>query len=158
MAVRTSAALLAYRHDAAGRIEVFLTHMGGPFWAHRDLAAWSIPKGEYDAGTEDPLAVARREFREEIGVAAPVGGVIDLGECRQPSGKRIRTFAVPTAEPLAFVSSNTFTLEWPRGSGHLREFPETDDAQWFDLPTAAAKLVPGQVPILDALVRAVDRP
>lgn len=151
MAATTSAGLLAHRLDPSGRIEVFIAHMGGPFWSHRDLAAWSIPKGEYEAAQEDPFDVARREFAEEIGIAPPDGEVIDLGVCRQPSGKRIRTFAVAATAPLAFVASNTFELQWPPGSGVIREFPEVDDAQWFDLRTAALKLVPGQVPIVDAL-------
>lgn len=151
MTVTTSAGLLAYRRCEAGRLDVFLVHMGGPIWSHRGDGAWSVPKGEYDAAGEDPIAVAGREFTEETGLAVPSGPWLDLGECRQPSGKRIRTFAVETGEPLAFVSSNTFTMEWPRGSGVLGEFPEVDDARWFDLPTAAVKLVPGQVPILEAL-------
>lgn len=149
MAAKTSAGLLPYRRQP--QLEVFLVHMGGPFWAHRHNGSWSIPKGEYDAATEDPLAVARREFTEETGLPVPAGDVADLGEFRQPSGKRIRTFAVATGEPLVFVGSNTFALEWPRGSGVLREFPEVDNAAWFDLPTAGVKLVPGQVPILTAL-------
>lgn len=149
MARASSAGLLAYR--IAHRPEVYLVHMGGPFWAHRRDGAWSIPKGEYDPRAEEPLAVARREFTEETGMPAPQGAVTDLGEFRQPGGKRIRAFAVATAEPMAFAGSNTFELEWPRGSGIVRHFPEVDDAAWFDLAAAAGKLVPGQVPILAAL-------
>jgi predicted NUDIX family NTP pyrophosphohydrolase len=46
---------------------VLLVHPGGPFWHKKDVGAWSIPKGEYGAG-EKPEEVARREFREEIGI------------------------------------------------------------------------------------------
>ena len=79
MAVKTSAALLAYRYDEESLLQVFLGHMGGPFWQHRDDGGWSIPKGEYDAAAEHPEEVAAREFAEEIGVAAPEGTRLDLG-------------------------------------------------------------------------------
>ena len=146
----TSAALLLHRQGVAG-LEVFLGHMGGPFWSHRDDGAWSIPKGLYDPAVEDPLAAARREFAEEIGVAAPDGEAVDLGEFVQPSGKRVRTFAQQVHEPVEFVASNHFELEWPRGSGVLASFPEIDRAAWFPIEAARTKVVGGQVPILDAL-------
>jgi predicted NUDIX family NTP pyrophosphohydrolase len=146
----TSAALLLHRRGAAGP-EVFLGHMGGPFWGHRDEGAWSIPKGLYDPALEDPLDAARREFAEEIGIVAPGGEVVDLGEFVQPSGKRVRTFAQEVHEPVAFVGSNYFELEWPRGSGVIAAFPEIDRADWFPIDAARAKVVGGQVPILDAL-------
>lgn len=148
---KTSSALLAYRVDVHGAVNVFVGHMGGPFWANKDDGGWSIPKGEYDPLEEDPVDVARREFAEEIGVPAPSGGLTDLGTFVQPSGKRIRAFAVRGDEALAFVASNTFNLEWPRGSGRMRAFPEIDRAGWFPLAVARHKVVPGQVPILDAL-------
>lgn len=146
----TSAALLLHRRGPSG-IEVFLGHMGGPFWEQRDEGAWSIPKGLFDADHEDPLAAARREFAEEIGVEAPEGEVIDLGEFVQPSGKRVRAFAQQVDAPLEFVASNHFELEWPRGSGQLRSFPEIDRAQWFTIEVARTKVVGGQVAVLDAL-------
>lgn len=159
MPPRTSAALLLYRSPAdpgqpwppVDAVTVLLGHMGGPFWARRDHGGWSIPKGEYDADLEDPLVVARREFAEEIGVAAPDGAALDLGVHVQPSGKRIVAFAQHVVEQLAWVSSNEFQLEWPRGSGQVRGFPEVDRAEWFPLEAARSRLVPGQVPILDAL-------
>lgn len=159
MAPRTSAALLLYRSptdpgqpwpDPDG-VSVLLGHMGGPFWSRRDHGAWSVPKGEYDQEVEDALVVARREFAEEIGVPAPDAEAIDLGVHVQPSGKRIRAFAQHAVQPVQWVSSNEFQLEWPRGSGQLRGFPEIDRAEWFPLEDARARLVPGQVPILDAL-------
>jgi predicted NUDIX family NTP pyrophosphohydrolase len=159
MAVATSAGLLAYDIRPAGVVRVFLGHMGGPFWARRDEGSWSIPKGEYDAATEEPLAVARREFGEEIGVPAPSGPVLDLGEWRQRSGKRLRVFAVATDEPtLRFVGSNTFELEWPRGSGRIGVYPEIDRAEWRTVDEARRLVVAGQAPVLDALLEAVRAP
>jgi predicted NUDIX family NTP pyrophosphohydrolase len=152
---KTSAALLAYRIDSAGVVRVFLGHMGGPFWAGRDEGGWSIPKGEYTVGDEVPVDVARREFTEEIGVPPPEGDLIDLGVFVQPSGKRITAFAVPAEASLAFVASNEFELEWPRGSGRIRSFPEIDRAEWFSLEDARRKVVGGQVPILDSLALAL---
>ncbi len=150
MAVTTSAALLAYRYDAGAPV-VFLGHMGGPFWQHKDEGGWSIPKGEYDQAVEAPQDVARREFAEEIGVPAPEGDLLDLGVFIQPSRKRIRAYAVQADAGLRYVASNTFELEWPRGSGRISAFPEIDRAAWFGLDEARAKVVKGQIPILDAL-------
>jgi predicted NUDIX family NTP pyrophosphohydrolase len=147
---KRSAALLVYRRRGEDGLEVLLGHMGGPFWARKDARAWSIPKGEY-GDAEDPLAAARREFEEEIGSPAPRGDVVDLGEQRQPGGKVIVTYAVEGDLDLSGFHSNTFTLEWPRGSGQIREFPEIDRAEWMPLDRASEKLVKGQVPILDAL-------
>jgi predicted NUDIX family NTP pyrophosphohydrolase len=147
---RRSAALLVYRRGGEDGLEVLIGHMGGPFWARKQARAWSIPKGEYD-GAEAPLAAARREFEEEIGSPAPGGPVADLGELRQPGGKVIVTFAVEGDLDLSGFRSNTFTMEWPRGSGQVREFPELDRAEWMSLGRAAEMLVKGQVPILGAL-------
>jgi predicted NUDIX family NTP pyrophosphohydrolase len=149
MAPVTSAALLVHRESGLG-LEVFLGHMGGPFWSSKDAGAWSIPKGLYDPAQEDAVVAARREFAEEIGIEPPSGPVIDLGEFVQPSRKRIRAFAIAGPQ-VRFVASNTFRMHWPPGSGNLESFPEIDRAQWFDLPRARAVIMPGQVPILDAL-------
>ena len=124
--------------------------MGGPFWARQDDRAWSIPKGEYERG-EDALAAAEREFAEELGIAAPDGPRIALGELRQPSGKVVTVWAVEADVDLAGFDPGTFELEWPRGSGTIQAFPEIDRAEWFGLATARAKLVSGQVPFLDRL-------
>jgi predicted NUDIX family NTP pyrophosphohydrolase len=150
---RTSAALLAFNLADSGQVRAFLGHMGGPFWESKDDGGWSIPKGEYNAATEDPMEAARREFAEEIGVPAPVGDLTDLGVHRQPSGKHIRCFAVAVEalESLRYVASNEFTLEWPRHSGIVRSYPEIDRAEWFPLAEARHKLVSGQVRILTAL-------
>jgi len=153
-----SAGILLYRQDpsgpagAADGLQVWIAHMGGPFWARKDAHAWSLPKGEYADG-EDPLAAALREFAEEIGTAAPDVEYRLLGEFRQPSGKLITVFAAPAAgfAPEA-ITSNTFPLEWPKGSGRIQHYPEIDDARWFPEQEARHKLVKGQLPILDALV------
>jgi predicted NUDIX family NTP pyrophosphohydrolase len=146
---RLSAGLLLYR-VREDTVEVMLVHMGGPYWERKDAGAWSIPKGEYER-SEAPLAAARREFAEETGLMAPAREPADLGTVKQPSGKLIRAFAVEgDADPSA-IRSNSFELEWPRGSGRVQEFPEVDRAEWFELESARAKLVGGQVPFLDAL-------
>jgi predicted NUDIX family NTP pyrophosphohydrolase len=147
MAVRHSAGLIPCR--ATG--EVFLVHMSGPYWQHKDIGAWSIAKGEYDPSVEDPREVAAREFAEEVGMPAPDGPWADVGQIRMPSGKRVRVYAVQTDQDLVFVSSNLFEMEWPPHSGRRQSFPETDDAAWFTRDQARHKLVSGQVPILDAL-------
>lgn len=148
--LKLSAGLLPYRHRG-GQVEVFIVHPGGPFWAHKDAGAWSIAKGEYEPD-EDPLAAARREFAEEVGMAAPPGEVSPLGEIKQPSGKRITVYALEADFEVATVRSNTFTLEWPRGSGRQQEFPEVDDARWMDLAAARVALIAGQREFLDRLI------
>lgn len=150
-----SAALLLHR-EVDGAVEVFLGHMGGPFWARKDAGGWSIPKGEFVPDAEDPADAARREFAEEIGLVW-AGPVERLGEFRQPSGKVLVVHVARADRPVEFVASNEFTLEWPRGSGRLRSFPEIDRARWFGITEARSKLVTGQVPILDALVAALER-
>jgi predicted NUDIX family NTP pyrophosphohydrolase len=152
---RRSAGLLVYRRDAAGGLEVLIAHMGGPFWARKDAAAWSIPKGELDDG-EEPRAAAVREYREELGLAPPAGELLDLGEVRQSGGKLVSAFAVAGDVDPAAVVPGTFLLEWPRGSGVTREVPEVDRVAWFDLETAGVKLVKGQVPLLARLRDAVS--
>jgi predicted NUDIX family NTP pyrophosphohydrolase len=148
---RTSAALLLYRRRGDG-LEVLIVHPGGPFWAKKDAGAWSLPKGEYGEG-EDPLAVARREFAEELGQSPPDGDVTDLGEIRQAGGKRVRGFAVEGDCDADACVSNEFEMEWPPKSGRLQSFPEVDRAEWVAVDVARRKLNGGQVPLLDRLVR-----
>jgi predicted NUDIX family NTP pyrophosphohydrolase len=144
-----SAGLLLYRRTE-GRIEALLVHPGGPYWSKRDDGAWSIPKGEHD-DHEDPLEVARREFREELGTEAPAGTPTPLGEIRQRGGKRVRAWALEGDLDASTVRSNTFSLEWPPHSGATREFPEVDRAAWFDLDTARRKLLSSQAAFVDRL-------
>lgn len=136
-------------------MEVLLVHPGGPYWANKDEHAWSVPKGEYAEG-EDPLAVARREFEEELGTSAPDGEPIDLGEVTQSGGKRVRAWALAGDLDASVVTSNTFEMEWPPRSGRTQEFPEVDRAAWFDLETARGKLHTAQAGLLDALVERLD--
>jgi predicted NUDIX family NTP pyrophosphohydrolase len=152
VAAKRSAGILLYRFTAD--VEVLIGHMGGPFWARKDLAAWSIPKGEYDEG-EDPLNVARREFGEELGSPVPPGELIELGTIKQPSGKLITCWALAADFDATSAVSNTFVLEWPKGSGTMQEFPEIDRAEWYDIATARTKLVRGQVGFLDLLLERV---
>ena len=146
---RTSAGILLYRRRPAGP-EVLLGHMGGPFWAKKDDGGWSIPKGEHGPD-EEPIAVARREFEEELGSPVPADELVPLGELRVTSGKRLTVWAAEGDLDAAAARSNTFELEWPPRSGRLQEFPEIDRAAWFRLDEAASKLVAGQVPFLDRL-------
>jgi predicted NUDIX family NTP pyrophosphohydrolase len=146
---RTSAGILLYRFRPAGP-EVLLGHMGGPFWAKKDDGGWSIPKGEHGPD-EDPLAVARREFEEELGQPVPAQELVALGTQKVTSGKVLAVWAGEGDLDATAAVSNTFELEWPPRSGRMQEFPEIDRADWFGLDAARSKLVTGQVPFLDRL-------
>ena len=138
---KTSAGLLLYRHKD-GALDVLLVHPGGPFWAHKDEGAWSIPKGEFEPG-EDPLDAARREFTEETSLSA-AGDFVPLKPLKQPSGKVVHAWAVKGDCDPARVRSNTFVLKG-------REYPEIDRAAWFGLAEARKKILRGQVGFLDEL-------
>ncbi len=138
---KTSAGLLMFRRRG-GEPEVLLVHPGGPFWAHKDNGAWSIPKGEVEAG-EDLLSSARREFAEETGFRAE-GPFISLTPLRQQSGKVVHAWAVEGDADPERLRSNMVSLEWPPKSGRRREFPEVDRAAWFSLGQAEQKILPGQ--------------
>jgi predicted NUDIX family NTP pyrophosphohydrolase len=133
-----------------GSLEVLLVHPGGPFWKKRDLGAWSIPKGEIGEG-EEPLDVARREFREETG-ARPEGDFVELRPVKQKGGKIVRAWAVESDLDPERIESNTFTIEWPPGSGKTAEFPEVDRAGWFTVEEARDKINPAQVGLIDEFV------
>ncbi len=145
-----SAGILMYRHGDAGLV-VLLVHPGGPFWRNRDLGAWSIPKGELDAG-EDPQAAARREFAEELGVAA-AGPLRPLGQVRQRGGKIVLAYALEGSLDVGSVRSNEIPIEWPPRSGRTIQVPEIDRADWFALPLAREKILASQRPFLDRLER-----
>lgn len=147
-----SAGILLYRF-VDGCLEVMLVHPGGPYWVRKDEGAWTLPKGLCEAG-EDPLAAARREFREETGFEVD-GRLVGLGELRQPSGKIVHAWAVEQDVDPAGIISNTFSLEWPPKSGITRQFPEVDRGQWFGLAEARRKILRGQAGFLDRLVRRV---
>jgi predicted NUDIX family NTP pyrophosphohydrolase len=152
-ATARSAGILLHRR-LGGRLEVLLVHPGGPFWAKRDDGVWSIPKGEYAPG-EDPLAAARREFQEELGIAAPAGQAEDLGEIRQRSGKRVHAFALEGTLDAERITSNTCLIEWPPRSGRSMEIPEVDRAAWFTVEEAREKIIPAQAELLERLAERV---
>jgi predicted NUDIX family NTP pyrophosphohydrolase len=155
--MKRSAGILLHR-DGIDGLEVWIAHMGGPFWARKEEHAWSVPKGELDEGETDDLAVARREFAEEIGHPAPETDYVALGEFRYASGKVVAVFtaAAPDFAP-AEVRSNTFEVEWPPRSGRRQAFPEIDRAEWTPLPLARRRLVAGQAPALDMLRELLGR-
>jgi predicted NUDIX family NTP pyrophosphohydrolase len=146
---KRSAGILLYRRRTKGP-EVLLVHPGGPFWAKKDLGAWSIPKGEYEEG-EDPRACALREFEEELGAPPPAGELAVLGTAKQAGGKVVTAWAAEGEIDPANVQSNTFELEWPPRSGVVREFPEVDRAQWFSLAEARRRINPAQTVFVDRL-------
>lgn len=148
MAAAKSAGILVFRRRA-GETEVLLVHPGGPFWARRDVGAWSIPKGEYSAD-EDPEAAARREFTEETGWTIEAG-LKPLGDVRQKAGKTVTAFAAEGDFDPATLKSNGFEMEWPPKSGKRTVFPEIDRAGWFTLAAAREKMIEGQRPLLDRL-------
>jgi predicted NUDIX family NTP pyrophosphohydrolase len=149
---KRSAGILMYRRRGGG-IELLLVHPGGPFWAGKDLGAWSIPKGEH-ATSEDPLAAAIREFAEETGMD-PQGTFLALGEVVQPGRKIVTAFAVEGDFDPAALTSNTFELEWPPKSGRRATFPEIDRAQWFAPDTAREKILKAQRDFIARLIEAV---
>ncbi len=144
---KRSAGLLMYR-QRDGQLEVFLVHPGGPFWAKKDLGAWSVSKGEY-ADDELPLEAAKREFREETGFA-PAGEFVELGTVQQ-SGKLVTAWAFEgDCDPEDLVSDR-FQMEWPPRSGRLAEFPEVDRGAWFSMSAAKERILKSQLPFLDRL-------
>jgi predicted NUDIX family NTP pyrophosphohydrolase len=149
VAGKRSAGILLFRR-AGGQVEVLLGHMGGPFWQRKDAGAWSVPKGEYEP-EEDPVAAARREFEEELGLPVPAGELIELGDVRQTGGKVVTVWAVEGDLDPDDVVPGTFAMEWPKGSGRLQEFPEVDRVAWLGLDEAREKLVTTQRAFLDRL-------
>ena len=148
MKILRSAGLLLFRRSAKG-LEVLLVHPGGPFWAGKDLGAWSIPKGEIGPG-EDPLEAARREFEEETGFV-PEGPFVELMPVKQRGGKVVQAWAARGDWDPSRLSSDTFSMEWPPRSGRTQQFPEVDRAVWFALPEARRRILPGQIPLLEEL-------
>lgn len=156
MSSRQSAGFLVYRRSTKGSLEIFLVHPGGPFWRGKDDGAWSIPKGEIEP-EEDPLAVARREFAEEVGSPVPEGDLVELGEILQSNGKRVIAWAVVGDIDESKVQSNTFEIEWPPRSGRVQSFPEIDRGAWFAVNLARRKLSRAQVALIDRLLAVVPQ-
>jgi predicted NUDIX family NTP pyrophosphohydrolase len=157
MAAKHSAGILLFRL-AAGAPEILLVHPGGPFWAKRDLGAWTIPKGEREQG-EEPRECALRELGEELGAAPEIAAedLLELGSIRQKAGKLVDAWAAEGDFDPALLDSNTFTVEWPPRSGSEREFPEVDRAEWFDPVQARGKILPAQAPFIDRLLAHLGR-
>ena len=148
-----SAGILLYRHRD-GELQVLLVHPGGPFWARKDEGAWSIPKGEYGS-EEDPLAAARREFQEELGLSPPAGAAHDLGQIRQKAGKLVHAFALAGDLDTGRITSNTTEIIWPPRSGRVMKVPEVDRAEWFGVDEARRRINPAQATLLDRLLERV---
>jgi len=146
-----SSGLLLFRRNSDGVVEVLIGHMGGPFWANQQGHAWSVPKGLHDDGEDDHLAVALREFEEEMGTPPPDGPNIALGSVKTGS-KTITVFAREGDFDSESAVSNTFELEWPRGSGVIQEYPEIDEAAWRSVAEARSLLTRAQGPFLERLM------
>ena len=150
-----SAGILIYRK--APQLEVFLGHMGGPFWEQKDEGAWGIPKGLVDEG-ETLIDAAVRECYEEVGFKVDPKGLRELGFVKMKNGKEVHAWAYEVGpETKITISSNTFELEWPKGSGEISQFPEVDRAEWFSVETAFKKLISAQVEFLQRLKHLVSQ-
>ncbi len=147
--MRVSAGLILYRKKTP-HAEVLLVHPGGPVWANRDAGAWSIPKGEVIEG-EELLAVAQREFEEEVGVRPQSASYVPLGSVRQKGGKVVHAWAFEGDLDPSAAKSNTFQTEWPPRSGRQQEFPEVDRAAFFPIEEAKERINQAQIPFLEKL-------
>lgn len=152
MSTKRSAGILLYRRSGR-EPEFLLIHPGGPFWKRRDAGAWSIPKGQIETD-EEPRACAIRELEEELGSPPSLSDeqLIELGSVRQRAGKVVEAWAAEADFDPATLDSNRFSMEWPPRSGRQEEFPEVDQAEWFDLATAREKILPAQADFLDRLL------
>jgi predicted NUDIX family NTP pyrophosphohydrolase len=146
--MKKSAGILPYR-KRNNVLEVFLVHMGGPFWKNKVKGAWTIVKGEIDEG-EDPFDAAKREFYEETGIKI-TGTFIPLNSIKQKGGKEIYSWAIEYDIDPSKIKSNFFKLEWPPNSGKINEYPEIDKADWFTVLDAKAKIIQGQILLLEQL-------
>lgn len=145
---KLSAGLVVYKFEN-GDLQILVAHMGSPWWAKKDKGAWTIPKGEYT--DEEPLAAAKREFKEELGLEPPAGQLIELGSIQQNNNKTVTAWAVEADLDVTNTKSNTVNIEWPPRSGQFQDFPEIDRAAYLSLDAAAEKLVPGQAELLARL-------
>lgn len=150
-----SAGIIPYRFSGDRRLRVLLGHMGGPFWSKKDIGGWSIVKGEVEQGEDDLVSVAIREFLEETGYK-PSSELNKIGEFRQPSGKVIHAWRCVDDWDLSSFKPGAFEMEWPKGSGRMQSFPEMDKIAWMDILTAKAKILKGQIPILEQLASQLD--
>lgn len=149
--MKISAGILVYRIASGGDVQFLLAHPGGPFWAKKDIGAWTVPKGEIVEG-EDTFSAAQREFQEEIGFS-PTGSFTALNPVKMKSGKIIEAWAVEGGQDEIKLSSNTFELVWPPKSGKVQTFPEIDRAEWFSASQACQKIVEAQVPFIEQVLK-----
>jgi predicted NUDIX family NTP pyrophosphohydrolase len=149
---KISAGILVYRFSKKQDLEVLLVHPGGPIWGARDW--WTIPKGELDED-EVPLEAAKREFREEVGLPVPNGKLLDLGSYGQSSSKTNYIWAIKGEIDSNKMTSNEFTLEWPKGSGRIQSYPECDRAEWFGVLLAKNKVFKSQIEFINRLEQAI---
>jgi predicted NUDIX family NTP pyrophosphohydrolase len=149
-----SAGILPYRYSSSDVLEVFLVHPGGPFWAKKDDKSWSVSKGIIEDG-EDELKAAKREFAEETGIHID-GDFISLGEIKQPSKKIVVVWAVAANIDEKSIVSNTFNMEWPKGSGAFHDYPEVDRTAWFNLSIAKVKILKGQLGFIEKIASALN--
>ncbi len=149
-----SAGIVVYR-QTTGQPEVLLAHMGSPWWAKKDIGAWTIPKGVVEAG-EQPIETAKREFSEELGLEPPQGEFIELGNIEQHNNKIVTAWAIEANPDISHIKSNSVEIEWPPKSGQTQEFPEIDRAAWFDLAEADQRVVSGQAELFKRLVKHLD--
>lgn len=149
---KKSAGIIVFRKKG-DNYEVLLVHPGGPFWANKDLNAWSVPKGEPEEDEELENA-AKREFKEETGMDVP-GKLLSLDPVKQPGGKVVYAWAVEADLDATRIESNTIEIEWPPGSGKKKEIPEVDKAGWFTFKEARQKILKGQIPILEQLAEKI---
>jgi predicted NUDIX family NTP pyrophosphohydrolase len=150
---KRSAGIALIRGDGSSR-EVLLVHPGGPFWANKDVGAWSLPKGLLEDG-EEPLVAAQREFAEEVGCPAPAGPYVPLGEVVLKSGKHVLAFAARGDLDPATIQSNQIEVEHPPRSGRMLRIPEVDRAAWVDLAHAKVLINPAQVPLVERAMGAL---
>lgn len=148
---KVSAGILLYR-ILGGQLQVFLIHPGGPFFRNKDDGTWSIPKGEYIEGEEEPLLAAKREFEEETGQKID-GKFVALEPITQKGGKKVYAWAVEGDIDHEVIKSNLFEIEWPPRSGKKQIFPEVDKAAWLDIEAAKARINIAQADLIDNLVK-----
>lgn len=153
---KQSAGLLVYKIEDK-QIKVLVAHMGGPWFAKKEQGSWTIPKGEYDEN-EEPMAAAKREFKEELGQDAPEGEYLELGVIEQKNNKQVIAWGVQADLDVTDIHSNSHAIEWPPKSGKQVEFPEIDRAEYLGLAEAAKKLISGQAELLERLRRKLNLP
>lgn len=149
---KQSAGILLYR-SSDPETEVLLVHPGGPFWKNKDVGAWTIPKGEFEE-SEEPLAAAIREFKEETGFVIQ-GEFKALDPIQQKAGKVVYAWAIAGDIDASKVKSNFFEMEWPPKSGKKQSFPEIDKACWFALSEGREKINSSQTALLDQLLKVI---